>query len=423
MTHVPPPGPPAPIRIANIEAPTLKSVRPLPPAEKPTLEPYRVLFPLGAACAIAGTLPWLAHALGLGAWPGMMHAALMVQGFELAFVTGFLLTAMPAFTHGAKCRAWELAGTATGVTLFAALRLAGFEAIAHAAFTLTLAWAAFAVARRVRLGAAAPPEEFALVAVGVALGLAGGAMQALAAAGWLAEPSPRFALRLVSRGMVLALVLGLGGLLVPTFAMIPDPLRIPGIARAGQRGPRRAFLSALALLLGGSFVADALAHHVLGAWLRAVAGSASLLLAWKLWRLPPRPMRIAWTLWASGVLVLVGLVAAAIAPAHEIAAWHVVFVGGYGLLTMSIATRVVVSHGGHPHTDEPIVLGVPALACLALALLARLAGGEVDPSRLHALAGAGTLFALAWALWLAHVLPRVRRTKRTLMMPGAPARR
>jgi uncharacterized protein involved in response to NO len=385
------------------------------------VQPYRMLFPLGAAGAIAGVLPWITLALGRGGWPGMLHASVMMQGFELAFVTGFLLTAMPAFTHGPKCRPWELALTALGVVAVVLLRFADQEPSAHAAFALTLAFATFALGRRVRFGAAAPPEEFAMVAIGMALGIAGGVMQALSAAGLATEPSPRFGLHLVSRGMMLAVVLGLGGLLVPTFALVPDPLRITGVARAGERPPRRAFVAALALLIAGAMTAEALQHPLLAAWIRVAAAAASLLLAWKLWRFPGKPARLPWALWSAGALTLLGLFTAAIFPAHEIAAWHITFIGGYGLLTIAIATRVTTSHGGHGLADEARVLGVPALACLALALLVRIGAGEVDPRLARMLAIAAALWSIAWTLWLAAALPRVFKTKRALMMPGAGA--
>ena len=97
---------------------TREQVKPLAPTPPTTPEPYRVLFPVGIAAAFVALLPWLAQALS-GApwwpealrpmWPGPAHAAIMMQGFELAFVAGFLLTAMPAFTHGPRATRFELA--------------------------------------------------------------------------------------------------------------------------------------------------------------------------------------------------------------------------------------------------------------------------------------------------------------------------
>lgn len=420
----PTPPPIHPLRIAPIEAPTLASVRPKPPAAPGGIEPYRVLFPIGALAGIAGTALWIAQAFG-APWPGMLHASLMMQGFELCFVTGFLLTAMPSFTHGDKCTPLELGATTAAALAFLALHAVGVEGPAQLCFTFALLVTATAILRRVRFDGAAPPEEFLLAGVGLLLGIAGGLHQASAAFGWLAEPQPRFGVRLVSRGMLLAVVLGLGGLLVPTFAMVKDPLRIVGIARAGQRGPRRVFVLALAALIAGAFLADTSDRHTLAAWMRAAAAIASTQLSWKSWSRPGRRDPLTTALWLSGWMIVLGITAAAAFPAHEIAAWHVTFVGGFGLLTMAIGTRVTVTHGGHPGTDEPKVLGWASLALLGAALLSRLAGGEVDPTRSHALAGAAAAWVLAWALWLSGALPRVLRKARKpagMMMPSRPKR-
>ena len=415
------PKPIHPLRIAPIDAPTLASVKPLPPAAPGGIEPYRVLFPIGAALAIVGVGLWLASPLAGFPWPGRLHAALLAQGFELCFVTGFLLTAMPSFTHGAKCTPVELGLATAGALAFATLQFAGLEAAAQAGFVLALGVTAFAVLRRVRWGAAAPPEEFLLAGVGLVLGLLGGLHQLAAAAGWLGEPHARFGVRLVSRGMLLAVVLGLGGLLVPTFAMVKDPLRIVGVARAGQRGPRRVYVLALAALVAGAFFADTADRHTLAAWMRAVAAIASTMLSWKSWSRPAKGGALTTALWLSGWAIVLGVVGAAVFPAHEIAAWHVVFVGGFGLLTMAIGTRVTVTHGGHPATDEPRVLGWASLALLGAALVLRAAGGEVDPSRAGWLAAAAFAWVAAWGLWLAGALPRALRTAKRdpgLMMPG-----
>ncbi len=402
--------------------------KPAPPAGTArSIEPYRVLFPIGIAAALAGLLPWLAYAasltpgwpraLGFG-WPGPVHAALMVQGFELAFICGFLLTAMPAFTHGPRCTRAELALVAGAVAAFVVLRTLELPAAAGA-YILALVALVIPLARRVRPGAAAPPEEFLLVATGMALGLAGGVVQALAALGVMPESAERAGVRCVSLGMMPALVLGLGGLLVPTFAMMKDPLAIAGIARAGDRPRRRAFTLTIAVLL---VVAVNLEFAGLGtpaAMLRALAALASTQLAWKLWRLPGRRDRLSWAIWSAGWCVALGFTAAAVLPLQRVEAWHVAFVGGYALLTLGIATRVVVSHGGHPLADEVRVLNGTALVSLALATLVRAFGPALDPAHAtleHLLAA--TLGTLAFAAWFVAAWPRIRRPRRAVLMPG-----
>jgi uncharacterized protein involved in response to NO len=315
-------------------------VKPLPPSTRTMPDPYRVLFPIGIAAAFVALLPWVAQALSGApwwpaalrpAWPGPAHAAIMMQGFELAFVCGFLLTAMPAFTHGARATRVELGVVTAGVAAFTVLR--ALEVAGAAIATLvTLLALGFAIARRVRGGAAAPPEEFLLVGTGLALGVAGALVETASVFGLMPPIAERYGVRAFSMGMVLALVLGLGGLLVPTFAEVANPLAITGIARAGQRPRRRAFMLALAGLL---LVAVNLEFAGLGSLagdLRALAVVASTQLAWKLWRGPGRGDSLAWALWLAGWRVTLGFVAAAVWPEQRVEAWHVAFVGGYALL-------------------------------------------------------------------------------------------
>lgn len=403
------------------------AVRPQPPAAPGRApDPYRVLFPIGIAAALAGLLPWISYAASLApwwpaaraaTWPGPGHSGLLAQGFELAFVCGFLLTAMPAFTHGPRCSRGELALVTAAVSAFVVLRALDLSAAAWA-WLAALALLGFTVARRVRPGAAAPPEEFLLVATGLALGLAGGIVQALAATGVLPPPAERAGVRCVSLGMLPALVLGLGGLLVPTFMRMKDPLDIVGWARAGDRPRRRAFTLTIAALLVLGLLGEFSGHAGAGGWLRALAALAATMLAWKVWRRPGRPDRLSWSLWIAGWCVTLGFLAAAIWPLHRVEAWHVAFAGGYALLTLGIGTRVVVSHGGHAMTEERVVLSAGAITALLAATLVRAVGPVADPARLalhHAIAS--TLAALAFALWLAAAWPRIRRTKRALLMP------
>jgi len=411
---LPPPRPA--ITVSQIEAPTREGVRPTPPAAPVTPEPYRILFPAGAALGMLGVLPWLLVSLGASGYPADLHRALMIEGFELCFVAGFLLTSMPAFTHGPRCRPDELLRVCLAVAGFAVSALLGRDAFAHAFAAGALISLAFSLVSRVRFGKAAPPEEFSLVGMGLLLGVAGTVGSFLVSTHVLVEPAPRLFSRMLSLGMVLSLVLGMGGLLVPTFSVMPSPLAITGIARAGERRSRRAFVLTVATALLGALACEALQRPQLGAWLRAAAATASGLLAWKLWQLPGRRERLSWCLWGSGWCVLAGLWLAALVPAQQLAGWHLVFGGGYGLLTLGIASRVVVSHGGHGLAAEHQVITAPVVTLVVLAVVTRVAAGWAPGAgAMHAYAAAAALWMLAWGLWLAGVVPRVRRK-------GSPAR-
>ncbi|HTK31999.1 MAG TPA: NnrS family protein [Candidatus Saccharimonadaceae bacterium] len=386
---------------------------PGPPAPRaaPSLEPYRVLFPIGLAFALIGGGVWPLTGVGALGWAGSLHRAVMMEGFETAFVLGFLLTSMAAFTHGPKCRPAELA-LATGAMLgVLAGALAGRPAITESASLVALLGVGLAIASRLRHARVPPAEEYAFVIFGLSLGALGATLRLAAALGADWAVPPRFAERLTSLGMVLSLVLGLGGLLVPTFAQMPRPLEIRGIAGPHERGGRRVLLRVALALLALAFALDFAGRARAGAVLRAAVAALVVALLWKPWRRPGRRSTAAWMLVGAGWLIVAGLVGAALVPLHETAALHITFIGGFAALTLSVATRVVASHGRHGLGLEDAAVTPWVAAALGAALLTRIVA-EFDPARASAwLAAAGVAWWIAWGAWAVRALPAVFHTK------------
>jgi uncharacterized protein involved in response to NO len=375
------------------------------------IEPYRVLFPIGIAYALIGAGLWPVTALGWLPYPGALHRLLMTQGFEHAFVMGFLLTAMPAFTHGPRCHPLELAAAALLLLGFGAAALLGVAWSAELCFLASIALLLTAGLRRILGNPRKPPEEFAFVGLGLALGFAGGTLltaQHLGApVGW----PPRFAERLISLGMVLSLVIGVGSLLVPTFAGLRQPLEIPGLAAAHERRGRRTLYAIVIAAFLAAFVLDAVGRGAAGMAVRTLAATVMVLWVWKLQRLPRRDVP-AYVLWGSGWMTVVGLWVATVLPEHAVAALHVTFIGGFGLLTLGIGTRVVVAHGKHPLATERRILNALVVLLIVVALAERLRA-ELFPARaVHALAGSGLAWCAAWLLWSARALPRLLRVSK-----------
>ena len=359
------------------------------------------MFPIGALLGILGASVWPLTAWAGLPYPGPLHASLMIEGFELAFVSGFLLTVAPRMTRTDLADRRELPWVAGGVLGFATLAFVGRTSAAHllAAFTIMLLGAA--VIRRFAKRANDPPEEMLFVPAALLMGLTGALLQfAVAALPAFEEPSPRLGVRLMSLGMVLALVIGVGSLLVPVFLEIKDPLVIPKIAKPHERPARRALYASLALGLMLSFVADALGHPAVGAFARASIVTFVLAFLWKLWRLPGRRTVPAFVMWTSGWLIGIGLWAAALWPIHGIAALHVTLLGGYGALTMGIASRVVVTHGGRGPDAEARVLTPLRAGLLVVALGLRVGAENAGAAGPTWLAASALAWIVAWGGWL-----------------------
>ncbi|HEX7076833.1 MAG TPA: NnrS family protein [Candidatus Eisenbacteria bacterium] len=379
------------------------------PAEPP--DPYRILFPMGVAYGIAGAALWPLHALGLIPYPAQLHWTLMAQGFQHCFILGFLLTAMPSFMHAEHCRRSELVIAVVAMAGFGVAAVLGWAAATQACYLATLALIVAMAFRRRRQGAASPPVEFSLVAFGIALGAVGSAMIGGAALGLFDEPAPRLGIRLVWMGMILSAVLGVGGLLVPTFSAMREPLEIPGIARPHERRPRRILYGVVALLLLCSLILEGAGHAALGAILRAATASGVLLLVWKLFRRPGRADLLSYAIWAAGWSIFAGLWLMAFFPSHPLLGAHFVLIGGFGLLSAGIGTRVVVRHGGHPLPEEGRVLRPAVIALLAATLAARAAGELAPGPRLTLLAASALAWIAAWTVWAVGAAPRIRRRR------------
>jgi uncharacterized protein involved in response to NO len=372
-------------------------------------DPHRVLFPLGVLFAVAAAIVWPAHAARLSAWPGELHARLMVQGFELAFIAGFLLTFLPRVTRTTElARPWDTRILVACLLAFGAASWLGATAFAQAAFFAGLLTLTASLTVRFRRRQNDPPEEFVFIPLGLLLGLAGGVLQMAATLGLVVEPAPRLGLRLVSLGMVLSLVLGVGAILVPTFIGIKDPLVIPKVAGPHERTGRRVLYAGLAVAMVAAFLLEAAGIARAGASLRATVALVMLLWVWKLWNRPTRAGRLGWVLWSAGWLVGAGLVAACLWPSHAIVFMHLTLLGGYGFLTVGIATRVLVSHGGHGIEAERTILDPPVIVGLGLALLTRIGADHAGPQATTWLAASGSLWCGAWGWWFLRAWPRLR---------------
>lgn len=353
---------------------------------------------------------------------GRAHAFVQIDGFLYAFIAGFLLTAIPRFTGTAP--------PSQGIQyLLAAALLAasiGFEAQAfafgHSIFVAVHGAVIVLAVRRVARRRSSPPDSFVLVGLGMAAGAAGALVNVGVSWGWIGAAWDVLGRRLMTEGMVLLLVLGVGGFLGPRllgFAALPDMQRLAVAAPAARpplfTGKRVGAYAAagLAILLS---VALEYGAGMPGAALgRAAVACLVILATLKPWRPPAVRTTLAWCVWSAHWLLMGGLWLAALAPAYRVDSLHVVFMGGFTLLILAVGTRVALSHGGHPLSAErrswPLRVGI---ATGLFALLARLAAAFAPESFFELLA----LAAFSWMVGMLFWGARLTRLIRTRSTPG-----
>jgi uncharacterized protein involved in response to NO len=380
-------------------------------------DPYRVFFPLGVALGIAGVSVWLVYWLGLTAgYSGRAHAFVQIEGFLYAFIAGFLLTAIPRFTGTtapSKATQYVLAGAVLAAAV--AFELQAFAA-GHALFLAAHATVIALAARRVSRRRSAPPESFALVGIGMLAGLLAAAINVSVALGWMPADWDLLGRRLLTEGMVLLLVLGVGGFLGPRllgFAPLPEPPRLTVVAAARRpplfAGRRVGTYLAAGLALAASVVLEYRYGLAAMALVRAAVATALILATIRPWQPPAVRTTLAWCVWSAHWLVMAGLWLAALAPAYRVDLLHVVFMGGFTLLILAVGMRVTLSHGGHGLSAErrswPLRIGI---ATGLFALAARI-GAAFAPESFFAHLG---IAALAWIVgmlfWGGHVVRLIR---------------
>jgi uncharacterized protein involved in response to NO len=361
---------------------------------------FRLFFPLGIVLGVAGVSIWPAYFLGLTpGFSGRAHAFVQADGFLYAFVAGFLLTAIPRFTGTEGPRQPVQYGLAALLILAtAAFEMQAF-AVGHLAFLAAHVTVIALAARRFRRRRQQPPDTFVLVGAGMATGLVGAALNAAVALDVLGPRWDTLGRRMLTEGMVLLLVLGVGGFLGPRllgFAPMPV-VQAGGVASERRRTSLYLYLLAAVVVVGSLAGQYGLGFEPLG-YARAAAVTAVLLPTMKPWRRPAAPTTVAWCVWTGVWLVIAGSWLAAAAPAYRVDFLHVLFMGGFTLLILAVATRVTLSHGGHSLEAErrswPLRLG---MASGLFALAARV-GATFTPSAFF------EQLALAGVVWIAGVL-------------------
>ncbi|MHA3774373.1 NnrS family protein [Verrucomicrobiota bacterium sgz303538] len=390
----------------------------MPDSSKPSFwsmaaaEPFRIFFPLGVLAGISGVSLWPLFFSGIhhSFYPGVMHARLMIEGFMGAFIVGFLGTAAPRLTGTPTLSGTELSTLLALFITTVATHISERYLVADFIFLGLLLTFAVLMGSRFRQRDDLPPPSFVLVAFGFLNAIAG---TVLLIASGRSDGAPQAAILgnlLLYQGFVLYLVLGIGGFLLPRFLQLPQP------AFPESRTPSAEWLRhAGVALAAGALLLTSLVLEVFSPWFRSAAvlrfGTAAAFLFWQIPFLRSEPgLTIIRCLKLSLVLLIFGLAFPGFWPAQRVAGLHLVFIGGFTLITFTVATRVVLGHSGQSHRFTTRLSFLVATAVLLLlAAVLRVVGDFTLSVRGSLLSYASYLWILAAAVWGWRVLPSVRR--------------
>ena len=374
-------------------------------------EPYRVFFPLGLALAWAGVLHWLLHGVGLlQDYRPVFHSITQIQGFLMCFALGFLLTAIPRRTGTAPPAAWQmiLAGVSSVAIVVCAWR-GWFGASQVFWLVIVITLIAFAVKRfRAAQATRRPPNSFVWIPLSLTIGVAGSLLIVLY--GLLGDESYRLhelGRLLLLQGMFAGLIIGAGGMVLPLLTRGAGPP--DGQATTRDRRARLAHVVA-ALLLAGSFWWEQTIDLQSGLAFRALLVGSLLIVVAGIWRRPSVPGWHRRLVWLSAWIIPLGYTLAALFPEQKKAGLHVVFIGGFAMMALSVGLHVTLAHGGHQALARGRPWQVPLYGGFLIVSAVLRVLVDFDPARFFTwLAVSAGAFLVATLWWAGLALPRMRK--------------
>lgn len=379
-------------------------------------EPFRLLLPLGILFGCLGVSHWLWYALGWAASSRFYHASIQISAYMLCFIAGFLWTAMPRMSATPPATSLELGALLALLAAQLFFLTINFTVAAQWCFdALLLVLASFAIRRRRGQQAssgARPPVEFVWVPIGVLFGVVGAALAASGQAGLIPSQWVAIGRPMAQQGFVLAIVLGVGGFMGPRllgrgFEWSTAATLTPERMQQARRR-RLQWHGVAALGLAISFVIEGAGYIAPAYLLRAVIVSAELGWTVQLHRPPAIQDTYVRLLWMSLWMVALGFWAAGLWPRYRIAMLHLVFIGGFSLMTFAVGTMVIMSHAGQAQAlrQRLWVLAIVAIGVAGATGLRVLA--DVWPAvYFPALGLAAVSWLTAGVAWLIFALPRV----------------
>ncbi len=373
-------------------------------------EPFRFFFPAGVAASILGVSVWPLYFWGvLPSYPGPNHARIMAHGFFGAFIFGFLGTALPRMLSSRPLNPIALAAVFIFYAASVAANFLGRTAPADALWLTAVVVFVGAAFLRFRKRSDLPPPGFVLVALAF-LSVIVGAVLALA----LRNNEEAFFWMMLGRllyfqGFVLLPILGVGGFILPRLLGVPSRQDFPeSYAPPPGWSGKALTASAVGVLLISSFVLEASGWIRTGYLLRLLVVSGYLLTDVRLFRAPSKTNVLALSLKIAVALLLLGLLSVAKFPGYRVGLLHLTLIGGFGVITLSVAIRVVFGHSGNlSRLSGKNRWFIVAIGLMLFGMATRVSG-DFWPKIMATHYSYG---ALVWAcgvlIWAAYVLPKV----------------
>jgi len=379
-------------------------------------EPYRVFFPAAILAGTIGVLLWpLFYGGQLSFYPSFAHARLMIEGFVGGFAVGFLGTALPKMLSTPPLRIWQVFVLFLLHITYCTSHLLGKIRLGDGLFATMMLAMIVCMGARVIHRKKLPPPGMLLAGMGLLCGTFG----AIWGAFFTFDGSiyvTSFAYRLLYQAFILLPLLGVGTFIFPMILSTPNKSAM----LVGKKWRNKALEAAL---IGGLIIAtywiEIKGQQQPMSWVRFALATVWLVKECGILKIKAGKGVMAHSLRAGIGCLLLALAAVAIVQQQKIALDHILYIGGFGLITMIVATRVIFGHSGQGKQfnswNKALVICV---GLLLLGMATRVSADFLPRVRNSHHVYAAICWVAVSIIWAIAILPSVR--KRPSSAPSKP---
>lgn len=291
--------------------------------------PYRLFFFIGILGLFLGTGVWIVHGLFDNSfYMGIMHARFMIAIFLLGFVAGFLMTAVPKMSSTSPANKGEVL---LQLGTFSLCLISGFfedyEKLFFSSVILNLLVLFVFCGRRIITCRHMIPDVFPMVIVSLFSGLLGAVFYLL--------NDSFLGGRLFYLTMILGLCIGVGAKLIPML------LRLG----CGTSYRKNELWFVGFFLLASAFIESWYSEQQ-GNLIRAIVMGIAFFRYWKIHKFVGFNTTVANGIRLSALSIFAGTLGIFFFPDFRLEGLHMIYISGFALLTVLVASRVILANGG-----------------------------------------------------------------------------
>lgn len=359
--------------------------------EDKKLEPYSLFFSVGLVSAFLGISLWFFYQHQLvNFYPRQAHGNMMFFGFLWAYIAGFLMTAVPKMTRTDFANYGEIFTALLLVVSQWVLNLRNQFQLSFYLYGLQILFIAYFFLRRFMVRRQLPFEGFLFFPFAIVMAFLGFVRFVL-------HPDIGFTeLYLFSaQSFVLNLICGLGTRLIPAITRVPAAVS-PDFLTAK---PKYLEFSSVAVLLNLGFLVEAFFNTQIGNIIKLICVAYIAIKYFKVLKVPAARSYVGYGIRISILFLIFGFLGLGLNFGNPLAVMHLVYIGGFTLLTLMISTRVTLAHG--PQDTSPELSSKSVIATFvffSLAAIFRFLAGQDITSQM--LSFSLLFFILALGVWI-----------------------